>query len=66
MNITDVFNKLRNGKAITRPSFPSGVYLFIPPNMNYIYTFYPSNSGNPALQYSPTIADINATDWMQL
>ena len=55
--------KLIIGKAVSRPSFPIGVYIFIPPNINYIYNFYPTNINNPTLPYCPSIADLQAIDW---
>ena len=66
MTFTQALNKLQNGNGVYRPSFPSGVYILIPPTMTNLYWIYPSNINNPALPYCPTVADLNATDWVEL
>jgi hypothetical protein len=63
-NFTQVINKLTNGKEVTRPSWPSGTYIFTPLNIDGVLLVYPNNKYSPTTLYYPTLSDLNATDWI--
>jgi hypothetical protein len=66
MDFLSALNKAINGKNISRPSWTNSIYCMIPLNCNNIYKIFPLNVNNPAQLYSPSIEDIQASDWASL
>ena len=59
----DAMTKAINGKCVYRTGWNNSNYVMVPPSTSNFYEVFPSNINNPTLLYSPTVADVQGTDW---
>ena len=66
MTFTEAFQMLEDGRRVARPNFNNNSYLIILATQPYIWQVNVSTKSPGAVNYVPSIDDLNATDWIIL
>lgn len=63
---SEMLNKIQNGKIMARQAWANGIFLMSLSSIPYIMYFVTNNSNNPCQPYRAYLADINASDWVEI